>query len=651
MIRFNDRPIRIKILMAVMLASFVAVFVAGAAFLTMNILNSNRELQQSLQNNTALLAVFSEAPLDFNDATTAEMALNRIVQDSWVIKAGILRADGSRLARFSKLDSVEESGEAFEGEDEGVPTSQGSILVQTMQVYSGDGRHLGSVYLAMDMGAQRKTLYQGAIGLTGFITICAWAAATLLTIPLQRIITEPILNLKQVAQQVSRDSGRRAAKRSGDEIGDLVDEFNLMLDTIEARERDIREQESEYQRLVENVNIGICRLAADQMGTFVQANPAAAHMLGMEDAQSLLGVGIEIYFSIPDEWRALRKILLAEGQVLNHELAFKRKDGQTLWCSFSARMRESGKTVHASVMDTVLEDITERKLAEIALEAHQDHLEALVASRTAELELRNAELGQSSERLSQTNEELKTFAYIVSHDLRAPLVNLKGFAAELEFAVAELKTYLHKHWDHIDTETQEKVTILLDTDMTEALQFISSSVTRMDGLLNSILKLSRIGRREMNVEEIEVVTMVEEILRTLAHQLDKHHVQIEIGPLPTVKGDRVSIDQIFGNLLDNAVKFLDNDRPGKIEVSGREKGSMIEFIVRDNGRGMSANDMTRIFDIFRRVGPQDRPGDGMGLSYVRTLVRRHGGEIYVESEPDKGSAFIFTLRKDGRDLV
>jgi len=641
MIAFSDRPIRVKILLAVMLASFLAVFVSGAAFLGMNIVNSNRELETNLQNKVSLLAVFSEVPLDFDDAMTAELALNRIAQDAWVTAAGILRADGSLLAHFPAL----ETPEAFS-----VPPSQGTTRVQSMQVIAADGRRLGRVYLAMDVGPQRSALYRSAMALTALVTMGAWATATFLTIPLRRVITQPILDLRQVAQDVARNPNQRAQKQSQDEIGALVDEFNAMLDTIAAREKEIREQEAEYHSLVDNVSVGICRLAGDPGGTIVQANPATAQMLGVAKPEQVLGVGIETYFSVPNEWRVLSKVIGDHGQVKGHELEFRRSNGTMLWCSFSARVRRHETDGGYQAVDTVIEDITERKKAELALEAYQEHLETLVASRTEELEQRNAELRLSSDRLEQTNEELKTFAYIVSHDLRAPLVNLKGFAAELDFAVKDLRAELDAHFGDIQDDLRERIHTIVVTDMGEALNFINTSVTRMDGLLNSILKLSRIGRREMIKENIDTKALVQEILQTLGHQLESQNVEVVVGDLPDITGDRVSIDQIFGNLLDNAVKYLDASRPGRIEITGRDTGDMLEFTVKDNGRGISDKDLPKIFQIFRRVGALDKPGEGMGLSYVRTLVRRHGGEIFCTSTPGEGSTFVFTLHRDGLAL-
>ena len=134
-------------------------------------------------------------------------------------------------------------------------------------------------------------------------------------------------------------------------------------------------------------------------------------------------------------------------------------------------------------------------------------------------------------------------------------------------------------------------------------------------------------------------------LEALAHQAQDVNAKISIGVLPTITSDRLAIEQVFSNLMDNAVKYLRAGVPGSIEVRATESDGAITYEVRDNGRGIDARDRERIFDLFRRSGIQDRPGDGIGLAHARTLVRRLGGTINVESEPNRGTVFKVTLPK------
>jgi signal transduction histidine kinase len=183
----------------------------------------------------------------------------------------------------------------------------------------------------------------------------------------------------------------------------------------------------------------------------------------------------------------------------------------------------------------------------------------------------------------------------------------------------------------------------LSEDFSEALAFIKSSIAKMDRLISAILNLTREGRREFKPEQIDTRELIEAIVQTLAHQAAEASATIRIEPLPTVVSDRLALEQIFSNLIDNAIKYLKPGVPGDIAIRGRTKLGFAIFEIRDNGRGIDPRDHQRIFDLFRRAGTQDRPGQGIGLAHVRALVRRLGGTMSVASELDQGSTFTITL--------
>jgi PAS domain S-box-containing protein len=245
--------------------------------------------------------------------------------------------------------------------------------------------------------------------------------------------------------------------------------------------------------------------------------------------------------------------------------------------------------------------------------------------------------------IAAANEEIKQFAYIVSHDLRAPLVNLRGFSAELRRALDGVLPLARQALNALPAADQRMAHDAIDEDIPEALGFIDSSVTRMDTFINAVLKLSRIGRRELAFRPLDPRPLVEEVLRTLAHQQAAHDATVTVADLPHVTADRTAMEQIFGNLLANAILYLVPGRPGRVEVGGTRGKTETTFWVRDNGRGIAAEDTDKVFAPFRRAGRQDVPGEGMGLSYVHTMVRQHGGRIWFESTPDVGTTFFFTL--------
>nr|WP_249157286.1 CHASE3 domain-containing protein [Bradyrhizobium sp. KB893862 SZCCT0404] len=265
------------------------------------------------------------------------------------------------------------------------------------------------------------------------------------------------------------------------------------------------------------------------------------------------------------------------------------------------------------------------------------NLEAVVDERTADLR--------------EANNEIQRFAYIVSHDLRSPLVNIMGFTSEIEELGGDIfrrvSSLTHVPADGpplasgevpLDGADQQ-----LSADFSEALGFIKSSIAKMDRLISAILNLTREGRREFQPEKIDVHEFVETIVSTLAHQAAEAQAEIHVEPLPDIISDRLALEQIFSNLIDNAIKYLKNGVPGEIRIRGRTKLGYAIFEVSDNGRGIDPKDHQRIFDLFRRAGTQDKPGQGIGLAHVRALVRRLGGTMSVSSELNAGSTFTITL--------
>ncbi|MFH1113786.1 MAG: PAS domain S-box protein [Pseudomonadota bacterium] len=254
---------------------------------------------------------------------------------------------------------------------------------------------------------------------------------------------------------------------------------------------------------------------------------------------------------------------------------------------------------------------------------------------------------RQEERQQQLVEEIKQFAYIVSHDLRAPLANVKGFTRELVESLAAVESRIREVSDSIPDETGMEILRLVDDDIPEALHFIDSSVSRMNRLVAGILQLSRIGYNELHMERLNMNELVAETFKSFSHEIHSRGIEVKIADLPDVTADSASMEQILSNLVSNSVKYLDPERTGRIEVTGSVAGNETVFRIEDNGVGVDESDQERIFDLFRRAGRTDVPGEGMGLTYVRTLVRRHGGSIWCESEPGVGSTFIFTVPHPG----
>jgi signal transduction histidine kinase len=284
------------------------------------------------------------------------------------------------------------------------------------------------------------------------------------------------------------------------------------------------------------------------------------------------------------------------------------------------------------------------------LDQYRFHLEEVVAARTNALgeaieglqrevqERKRTEesLRRTATELRERNEELSWFAYSIAHDLREPLVNIRGFASEITRGLQDL----------LETEGAGERgggcgTVAVD--IPAAVGFVNAAVDRMSGRINAMLKLFRIMSRELRAEEVNLTEVVHACLRSFEGPLALKGTRVDVGPIPPVVGDLASLREIMQYLLDNALKYLEAGRSGRVEVWGEALAEETVIAVRDNGKGIAARDLSRVFEIFRRAGSQDVPGEGMGLAYVKTLVRRHGGRIWCESEEGKGSTFRFSL--------
>ncbi len=263
------------------------------------------------------------------------------------------------------------------------------------------------------------------------------------------------------------------------------------------------------------------------------------------------------------------------------------------------------------------------------LEAGNETLERTVQHRTADL--------------MEANEEIQRFAYIVSHDLRAPLVNIMGFTGELEAAAASLSAFVGEIEAKAPGTLPRIVDEAANDDIPEAIRFIKASTAKMDRLIAAILRLSREGRRVLAPERLDMREVLATIAETLQHQATAIGAAIEIGAMPVLLADRVATEQIFGNLMDNALKYLKPGRPGLIKLRGYLEGEVAVFEIEDNGRGIAPKDYERIFELFRRAGDQTVPGEGIGLAHVRTLIRRLGGTITCSSVLDQGTVFQVRL--------
>lgn len=247
--------------------------------------------------------------------------------------------------------------------------------------------------------------------------------------------------------------------------------------------------------------------------------------------------------------------------------------------------------------------------------------------------------------LAQKNEEVEAFVYIVSHDLRTPLVNLQGFSKELEKSCQEIRDQLRSA--KLPEETERNLRGILDEDIPGALRYISASTNKFERLINALLGLSRSGRQQYRYELLDLQALVGTTLDSVRQSIEKTKATIRVGDLPKSWGDATAIGQVFSNLIANALNYLKPDRPGVIEIGGEPQELMNRYWVRDNGVGIPVTAQERIFHVFQRFHPEMAPGDGMGLAIIKRVVERHGGKVWVETKEGQGTTFFLTLPRQG----
>jgi signal transduction histidine kinase len=248
--------------------------------------------------------------------------------------------------------------------------------------------------------------------------------------------------------------------------------------------------------------------------------------------------------------------------------------------------------------------------------------------------------------LAQKSQENEMFVYSVSHDLRSPLVNLQGFSMELATSARELRALVADA--PLAPGVKEEAATLIDRNMAESIHFIHNAVVRLSAIIDALLRLSRAGRVEYRWQAIDVSATVCRVVEALQNTLSQKNAHVETHDLPGAWGDPTAVEQVFGNLIGNAVNYLDPARPGIIEVGAvpAAADSSLEqrtFYVKDNGLGIPEAHQAKVFIAFQRLHPEAAKGEGIGLALVRRIVERHGGRIWLESEPGVGTTFYISL--------
>lgn len=398
--------------------------------------------------------------------------------------------------------------------------------------------------------------------------------------------------------------------------------------------RALAETEERIRLLLESVtDYAIYMLNPE--GRIVTWGVGAERNLGYKTEEAL-GRNFSIFFTPEDvaagSPRAELSVAVGEGR-FETEAWRLRKDGSRFWAQVIMTAIH-GPNGELRGFAKVTRDMTRQKDFEHSLERVAADLESRVAERTKQLE---ATVGE----LRRKNEEVEAFVYIVSHDLRAPLVNVQGFARELEDGCARLKNLLAAN-PCFEAE-RSAIREILEDDMAGALRFISASSAKFERLIDALLGLSRQGRQVYTLVPIDVQELVVNTVATLRQMINAARATVKVGSLPVATADATALGQVFSNLIANSIKYRSPLRRLVVEVGGKVEEERVRYWVRDNGLGIPESGKSRLFQVFQRLHPAQARGEGMGLAIAHRIVERHGGQIWAESQEGQGSAFLFSL--------
>lgn len=383
--------------------------------------------------------------------------------------------------------------------------------------------------------------------------------------------------------------------------------------SLNTQKEKFKKQSLELEQQLETLNAAAIVSITNRNGDIIFANDLFCE-ISKYQREELLGKNHRILKSgnqpqgiFKGMWTAISR-----GKIWKGELCNKAKDGSFYWVATTI-VPFVDKTGEIEKYVSVRFDITRQKSQALELE-----------EKAKEMEKQSAQLLESNKKLANANKELQSFSYSVSHDLKAPLRALQGFSKNLHEKYGEKFDETGNRW----------------------LNFIRSNAERMDQLIGDILAFSRVGRKEMNKQEVNMVEMVKEACENIKKGFTGNKIDLEIGDLPKAKIDKSAFELLWYNLLDNAFKYSSTRDVIKVHISGWEKDGQLFYSVTDNGVGFDMKYYDKVFGLFQRLHSDDEfKGTGIGLANVKRILDKHEGKIEAESKKGKGTTIKFNIPK------
>lgn len=448
--------------------------------------------------------------------------------------------------------------------------------------------------------------------------VCGVVFCTVTLMFVRRAVLKRLATLSATVGDISRNSdiSSRLDVQGEDELETLADSINTMLASLETAESVIRESEQRYRMLFERAPdaIVIIGLDGEETGRIVAANQAAADLHGYTVEELCSRRIFDI--NTPETNNLSGPVMdqLSRGEWITTEVWHFKKDGTRFPLEVHAGPIKMNNRNYILGFDR---DITSRKLAEEADAVYLEHIDQL-----------NRELNAKAEALAAVNTELESFNYSVSHDLRGPLTRISGYCQlmlEEEAGVDQhLKTYLAR---------------------------IYESCCCLDGMIDAMLKLSRLSGMEFSAGEVNLSILAEDAIRELMLAEPERKVEAVVTPGLTVTGDAGMLKILMNNLIGNAWKYTARTESARLEFGVSNQGRGPVYYIRDNGAGFDMKDVSKLFRVFSRLHDASQfCGTGIGLATSQRIVLRHGGRIWAEGEVGRGAAFFFTLASEVQEL-
>jgi signal transduction histidine kinase len=654
-----DMPIRRKLTVAILATSIVVMALMSGAFVTYEVVSIRRTIVRQVTTLGKIVATNSTAALAFENQDDATEILSALSAEKNIAAACLYDRNGHLFAKYP----ASLGAEAFPAAPgpAGPDFSYARLLV-FQPVVQGENKQLGTLYIDFDTGAIIADWLRLSVGVGLAVLAVVLTVAYLLSRSLQRQISQPIVALAETARAISdrRDYSVRAARHGADELGLLTSAFNQMLDQIQELNQGLERLVATRTAELETANVDLRRSRAELNnlfeslpGLYLVLTPELSIVTAsdaylkatMTTRESIIGRNMfDVFPDNPDEVGAtgvsnVRTSLERVRQSGAPEtMAIQKYDVRGpdgvfevhYWSPINSPVLGLDGSVKYIIHR--VEEVTDFVLTRAKTGGSQTELQARMERMESEVFKSTQQVQTTNRQLEAANKELEAFSYSVSHDLRAPLRHVDGFAALLT--------------KHAAKTLDEKGLHLLNT--------ISKSAKQMGRLIDDLLEFSRTGRTALRITEVDQDSLVAAVIKEATMDKGAAAIEWKVAPLPHVNADPGLLRQVWANLIQNAIKYSGTTPHPVIEIASQPgtQGAETVFSIKDNGVGFDMSYVDKLFGVFQRLhAATEFEGTGIGLANVRRIVVRHGGRAWAEGAVGQGATFYFSIPLGGPDLA